>query len=82
LVFVKRHFPVESESSGVKPANREFRFVGLYFVARFKVDAFYFQIVRLPVDTNGKPIQWVYCHCYSKIKTEKDNYKTGKQGFM
>jgi len=66
-------FSVESESFGLKPAKGEFWFVSLYFVARFKMVAFYDQTFELPVDANGKPIQWVYCHCYSKIKTEKDN---------
>jgi len=66
-------FPVESESSGVKPAKGEFWFVGSYFDARFKVDAYFFKTLRLPVDANGKPIQWVFCHCYSKIKTEKED---------
>jgi len=38
LVLIIGFFSAENESSGVKPANREFWFVGLYFIARFKVD--------------------------------------------
>lgn len=71
MVFQNGLFPVESGSSGVKPAKGESWFVRLYFVARFKMNDFFIGLSDYPLRQITRSFNGFFVIVIVKLKQKK-----------